>query len=176
MRSRLASGPDGASRVRGARSRRAVGTVALVALALPGLLALAGCAAPTATPTPTLVPSEPSAAPEQPTEGSIDLGGTAESNLAYFDKVNQALIAAGGTLDGRAFIDNLVEVGYPKDDLEVTSDSTAIGGAADNIAFAIRLNGTCLIGQYGNVGYASTTAKLLGTGRCLIGETRPINW
>lgn len=174
MRSRLASSPAGGRR-RTVDPRTLVAT-ALGALALPAMLALAGCASPTATPTPTLVPSEPSAAPQEPGEASIDLGGTAESNLAYFDKVNEALIAAGGRLDGRAFIDNLIEVGYPRNDLEVTPDSTAIGGAADNISFAIRLNGTCLIGQYGNIGYASTTAKLLGTGRCLIGETLPIDW
>lgn len=172
MRSRLESFP--------ARGRRSVALGALAAVAAATALLVAGCASPTATPTPTLVPAEPSAAPESPTDGAadggIDLGGTAEANLAYFDKANKALIAAGGTLNGRAFIDNLIEVGYPKSDLEVTSDSTAIGGAADNISFAIRLNGTCLIGQYGNIGYASTTAKLLGTGHCLIGDTRPIDW
>jgi hypothetical protein len=83
---------------------------------------------------------------------------------------------AGGVLDGRDFIDNLVAAGYSKTDMEVTPDSTAIGILADNIQFAIRLNGTCLIGQYGNVGYHSTTGELLSTGRCLVGQTRPISW
>jgi hypothetical protein len=60
--------------------------------------------------------------------------------------------------------------------MEVTPDRTAINGAADNIQFSVRLNGSCLIGQYGNIGYASTTAQLLSTGRCLVGATRPIDW
>jgi hypothetical protein len=136
-------------------------------------LTLAGCVdAPEPTPTPT----SPTSAPSEPVELQIDLGGSANDNHAFFDQVNTELIAAGGTLDGRAFIDNLVAVGYPKTDLEVTNDRTAINGAADNIQFAVRLNGTCLIGQYGNIGYASTTGDLLSTGRCLVGATRPINW
>ena len=146
----------------------------VVALAAAGALALAGCIdAPVPTPTPT---SAPSSAPSGPAAPEIDLDGSAVDNLPYFDQVNTALIAAGGALDGRAFIDNLVAAGYPKTDMEVTPDRTAINGAADNIQFSVRLNGTCLIGQYGNIGYASTTVDLLSTGRCLVGATRPIDW
>ncbi len=146
----------------------------VVALAAAGALALAGCVdAPEPTPTPT---SAPSSAPSGPAAPEIDLDGSAVDNLPYFDQVNTALIAAGGALDGRAFIDNLVAAGYPKTDMEVTPDRTAINGVADNIQFSVRLNGTCLIGQYGNIGYASTTVDLLSTGRCLVGATRPIDW
>ena len=146
----------------------------VVALAAAGALALAGCVdAPVPTPTPT---SAPSSAPSGPAAPEIDLDGSAVDNLPYFDQVNTALIAAGGALDGRAFIDNLVAAGYPKTDMEVTPDRTAINGVADNIQFSVRLNGTCLIGQYGNIGYASTTVDLLSTGRCLVGATRPIDW
>ena len=146
----------------------------VVVLAVVGALTLAGCIGePEPMPTPT---GTTSAGPSTPPEPEIDLEGTATQNLAYFNQVNNALIAAGGELDGRAFIDGLVNAGYPKTDMEVTSDRTAIDGAADNIQFSIRLNGTCLIGQYGNIGYASTTAELLSTGRCLVGVTRPIDW
>lgn len=147
---------------------------AAILLVAAGALTLAGCVdAPTPQPTPT---SAPSTAPSAPAEPEIDLEGTAKENLPYFDQVNGELIAAGGTLDGRAFIDNLVAAGYPKTDLEVTNDRTAINGPADNIQFAVRLNGTCLIGQYGNIGYASTALDMLSTGRCLVGATRPIDW
>jgi hypothetical protein len=146
------------------------GVVAFAVLALT----LTGCVeAPIPTPTPTATAG---ASPAPPSGPEIDLDGSAADNLEFFDLVNTELIAAGGALDGRAFIDNLVAVGYPKADMEVTPDSTAINIAADNIQFAVRLNGTCLIGQYGNIGYASTTAELLSTGRCLVGATRPINW
>jgi hypothetical protein len=146
----------------------------VVALAAAAALTLAGCiGTPEPTPTPTNAPTNGPSAPAAP---QIDLDGSAADNLPYFDSVNTALIAAGGALDGRAFIDNLVAAGYPKSDMEVTSDRTAINGAADNIQFSVRLNGTCLIGQYGNIGYASTTVDLLSTGRCLVGATRPIDW
>jgi hypothetical protein len=151
--------------------RNRIAGVGLVA-ALAALV-LAGCVdAPAPTPEPTTAPTT---APGT-TEPELDLEGTAADNVEYFDAVNAELIAAGGTLDGRAFIDNLIAAGFPKSDMEVTSDVTAINGAADNIQFAVRLNGGCLIGQYGNVGYASTTASLLATGRCLVGQTRLIDW
>jgi hypothetical protein len=138
-------------------------------------LALAGCiGTPEPTPTPPST-SGPSSAPVDETP-EIDLEGDAGDNREFFDLTNNQLIAAGGSLDGRAFIDNLVAAGYPKADMEVTNDRTAINGAADNIQFSVRLNGTCLIGQYGNIGYASTTASLLTTGKCLVGATRPIDW
>lgn len=150
---------------------RIVGAGVIAALAV---LVLAGCVdAPVDEPEPTTAPTT---GPVEPEEPELDLEGTADDNLAYFDTVNLALVGAGGTLDGRAFIDSLVTAGFPKTDMEVTSDVTAINGAADNIQFAVRINGGCLIGQYGNVGYASTTAPLLATGRCLVGQTRLIDW
>jgi hypothetical protein len=151
------------------RSMRA-GVIAFALLAVT----LTGCVeAPVPTPTPTPTGTSTPAPPADP---EIDLEGSADDNLAYFDLVNKRLMDAGGVLDGRDFIDNLVAAGYSKTDMEVTPDSTAIGILADNIQFAIRLNGTCLIGQYGNVGYHSTTGELLSTGRCLVGQTRPISW
>ena len=151
------------------RSMRA-GVIAFALLAVT----LTGCVeAPIPTPTPT---STGTATPAPPADPEIDLEGSADDNLAYFDFVNKRLMDEGGVLDGRDFIDSLVAAGYPKADMEVTNDRTAINGAADNIQFSVRLNGTCLIGQYGNVGYASTTADVLSTGRCLVGATRTIDW
>jgi hypothetical protein len=146
-----------------------VGVVASAALLA---LVLAGCV-DVPEPTPSATPTTTTPVDEGP---EIDLDGNASDNKDYFDLVNNDLIAAAGALDGRAFIDNLVAAGYPKADMEVTNDRTAINGAADNIQFSIRLNGTCLIGQYGNVGYDSIVAELLTTGKCLVGATRPIDW
>ena len=47
---------------------------------------------------------------------------------------------------------------------------------ADQIMFSVRLNGTCLIGQYGGGRYNGTAQPLLSTGTCLVGATRPIDW
>ena len=152
-------------------TRSRIARAGLVATTVLLAVVLAGCVeAPEPTPTPTETTAPVDDTPK------IDLDGTAADNKDFFDVVNTDLIAAGGALDGRAFIDNLIAAGYPRSDMEVTSDVTAINGAADNIQFSIRLNGTCLIGQYGNIGYDSTTMSLLTTGKCLVGATRPIDW
>jgi len=153
-------------------SKRSAFPAALAAIGLAALTvgALAGCV-PTPASTPTAKPT--SSATAAPT---LDLQGTAQQNRAYFDYVNKKFIDEGGDLSGRPFIDNLVKAGFPKSDLEVTPDRTTVNLAADNISFSVRLGKTCLIGQYGNTGYASTAQKLLSTGRCLIGTTRTIDW
>lgn len=151
-------------------NRAASASAIAIGLAAISAVALVGCA-PKSMPTPTASPS--SSATAEPT---LDLNGTAEQNLAYFDEVNKKFIDQGGDLSGRPFIDNLVKAGFPKSDMEVTPDRTTVDLAADNISFSVRLGNTCLIGQYGNTGYASTAQKLLATGRCLIGTTRTIDW
>lgn len=157
------------------RSRRTAG-VALAALL--GLTVLVGCVdqgtpEPSATSTESATPT-PTPTPEPDPE--INLEGTAGQNRPYFDLVNLRLIDAGGTLNGRAFIDNLVAAGYPREAMELTPDRTSTGAKADSIQFSVQLNGTCLIGQFGNIGYTSAYGKVLGTGRCLVGTTRPIDW
>ena len=149
-----------------ALQRTALPVVAMAAL----VVALAGCV-PTPAPTPTAKSSH-SAAPKP----TLDLNGTAAQNKAYFDYVNKKFIDEGGDLSGRPLIDNLVKAGFPKVDMEVTPDRTTVNLAADNVSFSVRLGQSCLIGQYGNTGYASTVQKLLSTGRCLIGTTRKIDW
>ncbi|WP_434317322.1 DUF6993 domain-containing protein [Leifsonia sp. P73] len=104
--------------------------------------------------------------------------GTAEQNLPYFDKVNQATIAAKPAAQGRDFIDALVAAGFTKSDMQVTPDMTTIGLKAASIQFSVRFGAGCVIGQYGpdSGGYTSLTSPTLATGGCLIGQTRPIDW
>lgn len=154
-------------------------TVARRPLVAAGLLfglaafALTGCVDAAPAPVPSATPSPGETLPPEP---ELNLNGTAAQNQSFFDQVNQALIAAGGTLDGAAFINSLEAAGYPKPTMEVTPDRTAANNAADNIQFSVKLNGTCLIGQYGNTGYSSTFGPQLADGRCLIGTTRPIDF
>jgi hypothetical protein len=39
--------------------------------------------------------------------------------------------------------------------------------------FSIRFGDTCLLGQWGNIGYTSLVTEVLSTGRCIIGTARP---
>ena len=147
-------------------------------LALAAILValLAGCVSSRPTPAASSPVSSPVPGSTSAAAPTIKVTGTASDNKAYFDVVNQKFIAAGGDLSGRPFIDNLVKAGYPKADMEVTPDRTTVNLGADSIQFSIRFGVTCLIGQYGNTGYASTVQKVLSTHRCLVGTTRTIDW
>ncbi|WP_167051277.1 hypothetical protein [Salinibacterium sp. ZJ77] len=152
------------------RPRRTTAAVILVAASL----ALVGCTA--AAPAPTTAPVEsPGATPTpEPTVAPEPVfDGTATDNKAFFDWVNEELIASGTALNGAAFVDNLEGAGFPRDVMEVTPDTTSIGIAADNIVFSIRFGEECLLGQWGNIGYTSMVAPVLSTGRCLVGTERP---
>lgn len=136
------------------------------------MLALVGCseASPMPTVSGTSTPS-PSATPTPSPEP--DFTGDAADNQAFFDMVNRELIDSGVELGGAVFIDNLVANGYSREAMEVTSDTTAIGRDADNIVFSIRFDNTCLLGQWGNIGYTSLVTEVLSTGRCIVGTANP---
>jgi hypothetical protein len=142
------------------------------------LAALAGCVPGDPMPVPTDEPtSGASGTPtEAPVSRELNLAGTATENLPYFNDVNHAWIDPGGATDGRSLIDNLVDAGFPKEAMEVTPDRTSINAQADQVQYSVRINGTCLIGQYGGGRYSGTAQPLLASGKCLIGTTRPIDW
>jgi hypothetical protein len=140
--------------------------------------ALAGCVqhAPSAsTPIPTSMPSSSASAAAVPT---YDPAGTANDNLAYFDKVGHALLDNNPTASaqGMTIVNWFVSHGFDKANMEVTPDKTSIGLAAWNIDFSVRFGKTCLLGQAGNVGFQSAVVPVLATGKCLIGVTRTIDW
>ncbi|QAY73840.1 hypothetical protein ET445_11280 [Agromyces protaetiae] len=103
---------------------------------------------------------------------------SADENLAFFDFVNTATLAADPSGAGRSFIDGLVAAGFDKSAMQVTSDLTTRDTPADSIQFSVLFQGECLIGQYGPAsgGYHGAVRPALGTGGCLIGSTRPIDW
>jgi hypothetical protein len=154
-----------------ARARWSIATTAALVV-----LVLAGCT-PEVEETPPPAPS----ASATPTETAapapvLDPAGDATANLAYFDMVNRALLATTPLPSGQQSIENLVAAGFAKADMEVSSDTTLDGDAADAIQFSVRINGSCLVGQTGNSGYNAIAAPLLGTGKCLIGKTRTIDF
>jgi hypothetical protein len=163
--------------MRGVRTLLALPVIAALAVGLTGCL-------PAAAPTPThsahatLRAAHPTATPTPvPT---YNPRGTARQNLAYFDRVGQALFAssqgAAASTQGELIVNWFVAHGFTKANMEVTPDKTSIGLAAWNIEFSVKMNKSCLIGQAGNVGFQSTAQPLLATGKCLIGLTRPIDW
>lgn len=123
--------------------------------------------APTGTP-PTAESAAPTLRPDLP----------ASENLPFFDAVNLGVVAANDSAGGRDFIDALAAAGFDKSNMEVTADRTTVDLQADSVQFAVLFGGECLVGQYGPAsgGYHSAVRPALGTGGCLVGETRPIDW
>ncbi|KDA05526.1 hypothetical protein DC31_13560 [Microbacterium sp. CH12i] len=123
--------------------------------------------APTTSPTPT---------PEGPT---FHPDGTAEDNLPIFTLVTQQVWDSGQTGSGRAYIDALIAAGFNRDDMQVTQDATTVGNPAESIQFSVRWGAdSCLVGQFGPSTGGAVTAIMdqLAEGRCLVGNTRPIDW
>ena len=155
-------------------SKRVAAALAAVVLGL----SLVAC---TQTPDPEPGPVDPAPVPSNsatagPNPGQFLPNGDAEDNKAYFDSIASVVSAENRTPRGRKFVDALVAGGFDKEAMEVTFDKTAIDLFADNVQFSVLIDGSCIIGQDGNVGYQSTVLPMLTTGTCLIGETRPIDW
>lgn len=103
--------------------------------------------------------------------------GGAGDNKAYFDQTLTDLLAANEKADSRAMVNALVEAGFDKSQMEVTFDKTSIGLDVDYIMVSVKMpDGICLMGERGTRGYSSTVANPMSTGKCMIGETQPIDW
>ncbi|MDF2574478.1 MAG: hypothetical protein K0S05_1390 [Agromyces sp.] len=163
---------------------RRLGSAVLALAGAAITIAATGCTAtspaPTSRPTPAgsapAITGEPTPQPsEAPTLRPML---SAAENRAYFDAVNLAVVSADPSAGGRDFIDALVAAGFDKSQMEVTADRTTVDLQADSVQFAVLFQGECLIGQYGSGsgGYQSAVQPPLGTGGCLVGDTRPIDW
>jgi len=141
------------------------GAALLVVLALSGCTTGAGPA-----------PAPSSAAPEPGAEPTLTDASTGAEALAYFDVVVRRHLDGGGASDGRSMVDALVAAGFDKSAMQVTSDATSIGRAADSVQFSVLRGTDCLVGQVGGVGFSSQLAPALDGGSCLVGTTRAIDW
>lgn len=155
---------------------RAVATIVVGVLAAT---ALAGCVSGTPMPTPDAGSATPTPDPtsvRNELDPQLRPGEPAAANEQFFDFVNQQLQTAQGKSSGQAIVDNLVAAGFAKTDMEVTYDSTALGLQADSIIVSVKIGSECLIGQFAPAYYESSIAPLLGTGKCLVGWQRAIDW
>lgn len=152
------------------------------ALAAPGLLAallLSGCTSSPAPadPTPAATTDAPAAtASAEPAIAPVDPAGTAEGNLPAFEATAGGVVAADPNAQGRALVDALVQAGFPKDRMEVTADATPLGNSVDSVLVSVRLGDGCLIGQRAQDGFSAHVEPVLSSDRCLVGQTRTIDW
>jgi hypothetical protein len=142
---------------------------------------LAGCTpqqptvGPTTAPSSTTKPAAPAATPAPAPTFKPALA--ASENQDYFDWIAEGVLATDPVAPGPAFVDALAAGGFDKAQMEVTFDRTAIDLEADSIQFSVRLHEKCIIGQSGpGDSYRSIITPLLGSGACLVGVTRQIDW
>jgi hypothetical protein len=162
-----------------------IGTTAAVALAaVLVVLGVAGCSllpqsqSPSASPVPSVTAPLTSDDPEVTAAPGVRLDLPAAENLAFFDSVNLAVVAANDSAGGRDFIDALTAAGFDRAAMQVTADRTTVDLQAGSVQFSVRLGDECLVGQYGpeSGGYHGAVRPALGHGGCLVGDTRPIDW
>lgn len=134
----------------------------------PSSTGSATAGSPSATPTPTPTSTAPALVPD----------GSASDNLAYFAAIVNAVAAGPDSAAGRAYIDALVAGGFDKSAMQVTKDQSTVGNAAESIQFSVLWSGECLVGQVGPATGPPVAVVLpaVGSGTCLIGSTRPIDW
>lgn len=156
-------------------TRAAVAAAAGAAL----VLVLSACG-PTEQPSPDPTQSAPSPSPSATaTAPSYVADGTAEDNLPLFTAVTAKVWSSDQKVAGRAYIDALVAAGFDRAAMQVTQDMSTVGNPAESIQFSVRWgDAECLVGQVGPSTGQPVTVVLpqLAEGRCLVGETRAIDW
>ena len=141
--------------------------------ARPGVSPSAGDPPASASP---LAPTPLAPTPLAPTPDGVDPAAGAAANDPVARAALEPLLADDPRPGGRAIVDALAAAGFDKAAMEVTADATPLGNAADAVLFAVRLGEECLLGQVDGAGLTTSAQPVLGTGRCLVGATRSIDW
>ncbi|MHA7986791.1 DUF6993 domain-containing protein [Rathayibacter sp. CAU 1779] len=164
--------------VRGGRRYVRIGVTG-VTVAAAIVAVLTGCTAP----------SNPATSPTSGTPAStstrsavpdvlptMDPKASAAKNLNFFDYVNNRTIAGNQNPSAQQFVDALAAAGFAKSDMQMTADKTTVNLVPGSVQFSVLINGGCLIGQFGKDigGYHSVVTPVLSTGKCLIGDTVPV--
>ena len=124
-------------------------------------------------------PTEPDTSTAPAPAPTLIPDGTAAENLPVFTAVTEQVWSSEQRGSGPAYIDALVAAGFDRTQMQVTEDVTTVGNAVESMQFSVRWGEeACLVGQVGpSTGTPVTMVlALLAEGRCLIGNTRPIDW
>ena len=148
------------------------------AASLVAVVALSACAPP-AAPTPSATPTPTPSVSVDPFGPQPDYiaGGTAIDNKPLFDWAIGKASLYPSPDPGRVMLDSLVVVGFDKAAMQLTPSISGTGQPADQIVISVQFGTSCLIGQRMlDMSVTSTVESALGSGGCLIGEKRKIDW
>lgn len=150
--------------------------VIALAISVASALVLGGCAAepvktPSATPTPSVSVDPFGPRPEFFPEG------TAVENKPLFDWILGHIVLIDTKDPGKKMAKALIEAGFKKKRMQLTKSKTGTGKQADSVIIAVRIGKACLLGQrLKDKTFVSSIESALGSGGCLIGDTREIKW
>jgi hypothetical protein len=139
-------------------------------------LGLAGCSGgDTVEPLTTTAPTSSTGSATPAPSASASADPAVAADLAKFDSANQG-VASSGTIDDHRIVDALAAAGFDKAAMQITPDTTTIGRKVDSIEVSVLVGSTCLIGGFNGTTYSSQSAPALQGGKCLLGNTRAIDW
>ncbi|WP_311477488.1 DUF6993 domain-containing protein [uncultured Gulosibacter sp.] len=104
--------------------------------------------------------------------------GGAEANHAYFDATLKQLLEKKPGAGSKDLVNTLVEAGFDKSKMEVTSDTTPIGLDTTFVIVSVHMpDNMCLLGERGPDGsYASLVTKPISSGKCQLAKSIDIDW
>lgn len=140
----------------------------LGSIAVGTAIGLVGCSHTQLQPVQTAKPTT-----AEPTE-SVD-PDSAEGRQSAFDDAIETAQQGGAGVDRDVYVDALVEAGFDTESMEATDSLDSLGAPVTYIEIAVRIGDDCIIGQAGEGGTSSMLAAPLQTGKCLVGNTPPID-
>jgi hypothetical protein len=154
------------------RFRIIAGAAVVVAVA-----ALAACSPPEPVPTVTPTPTPSVSVDPFGPQPDFIADGTAIDNKDLFDWALGKASLVPSKDPGKNMLNALVAVGFAKGSIQLTPSKSGTGQPADQVVISVQIGSSCLIGQRMlDTSYTSTVESALGSGGCLIGDTRKVDW
>lgn len=139
-------------------------------------VALVGCTSGATNGGPVETTTAAEATPTQAPEFVPD--GGAEVNHAYFDATLKQVLSENPGAGSKDLVNALVDAGFDKSKMEVTSDKTPIGLDTTFVIVSVHMpDNMCLLGERGPDGrYASLVSKPISSGKCQLAKSIDIDW
>jgi hypothetical protein len=140
-------------------------------------LTLGGCAPEVAVETPSATPTPSVSVDPFGPKPDFFPEGTAVDNRPLFDWVLGHTVLIDAKDPGRLMVKALIEAGFNKAAMQLTSSISGTGNPADSVIVTVQFGNSCLMGQRMlDKSYSSAVESALKSGGCLVGKTRKIEW
>ncbi|WP_415853795.1 DUF6993 domain-containing protein [Sinomonas sp. G460-2] len=133
-------------------------------------------ASPSASATRTTAAASPT--PTKPALARFDPSVPDADNLVLFGSALTKAAQSVSTqqVSAKTLTDALAAAGFSAGAMQRTADQTSANLQAPTLTVSVRLNGTCLVGQFvrEDASVSTELAAPISTGACLVGQTAPV--